>query len=222
LPVLTTLFSVKFAKEQYSIAIYIAVGATVIGSILANITNFTRTDGPTTSVTGVVICVIGMFCASLHPVLMMIIMTGTAERPKLHSTLVLFYDMSTTFCFMFLYWFFSNERPMSLAYMSDPELRAIGTHVISIGSSLAFEFNLSNNCFILVTSALTTAIAGNGIKIVLIMFSAILAGVNDVLSWTGITVVIVSVIVYAYLIRQEGPKPPQAAPPAADKPTKTA
>ena len=54
------------------------------------------------------------------------------------------------------------------------------------------------------TSALTTAIAANGIKIFLISSSALAAGVSDPLSWFGILLVIVAVVIYAYLGYQEG------------------
>jgi hypothetical protein len=141
-------------------------------------------------------------------------MAGTPDKPRLYPTLVLFYDMVTSFCCMLLYWLCSSERAASIEYMRAPGQGPIALMVLASGSSMAFEFNLSNNIFILVTSALTTSVCGNGIKICLIAYSAVLAGVNDALSWTGIAVVIVSVVAYAYLSFVDAQQPP----PSKDEP----
>ena len=60
------------------------------------------------------------------------------------------------------------------------------------------------------TSALTSTIGSNGVKIFLLIFSAIIAGVTDVISWIGISLVVLFIGVYGYLCvsgKQHPPKP---------------
>jgi len=64
---------------------------------------------------------------------------------------------------------------------------------------MAFAFNLSNFYFITLTTALTAAVGGSGVKVLLILVSAVQAGVADPVSWCGIGTVIISLCVYTYL-----------------------
>jgi hypothetical protein len=76
---------------------------------------------------------------------------------------------------------------------------------------MAFAFNLSNFYFITLTTALTAAVGSSGVKVLLILVSAVQAGVTDPVSWCGIGTVIISLCVYTYLTLEN------RKPPAPDK-----
>jgi len=221
MPLFTTIFSIIFAGKKYSVGIICSVCSIVIGSVLSNADSFTHKDGTATSVAGVVICIVGLVASGLRPVIAMMVMAGTPEKPKLYPTLVLFYDTATAFFCMLTYWVFSNEREASIEYMTTPGQTSLGFTILGFGSLMAFEFNLANYCFILVTSALTTAVGANGIKIFLISYAAILAGVHDPLSWTGIAIVISSIVGYAFFSFKgaQAAKAPAAEAPAPSEST---
>ena len=94
------------------------------------------------------------------------VMAGTDELPKLHPTVVLFYDTGLSFCIMFVYWVCSYERANSVSYMGSHA--GMGLLIIAIGSSMAFIFNLANYYFVRLTSALTSGIGANAVKILLL------------------------------------------------------
>jgi len=215
MPLLTMLFSIVRANKKYSAPVIATVVCCIVGSVLANADSFLKPQTTPTSLNGVIICIVGLVASALRPVISMIAMEGSADKPKLAPTQVLFYDCFIAFFLMLAYWAISPERELSLAYMSDPEQRQIGLTVIAAGSSLAFEFNLANYTFIMVTSALTSAIGANSVKIVLITYAAFLANVTEPLSWTGIVIVVSSVAAYAYFSFTGAQKP--AEPPKDDK-----
>jgi hypothetical protein len=95
---------------------------------------------------GVFMCIIGMMAGAIKGVLVMILCAGVgpmADKPKLEPTVVLVYDCSIAFVLMLITWACLDEREQSIAYLSDPDTRAIGLIIIAIGSSMAFCFNLS-------------------------------------------------------------------------------
>ena len=67
--------------------------------------------------------------------------------------------------------------------------------------------------YVQLTSALTAVIGSNGIKIFMLIFSAILAGVTDVVSWLGIAIVVIFVGVYGYLCFSGLQHPPEPGDP---------
>jgi hypothetical protein len=73
---------------------------------------------------------------------------------------------------------------------------------------LAFLFNMSNFYFIKLTTALTSTVGGSGVKVLLILASAVQAGVNDPVSWSGVATVVVAIIVYSYLNLQASLRTP--------------
>ena len=66
------------------------------------------------------------------------------------------------------------------------------------GATMAFGFNLSNYFFVLLTSALTTTVAANGVKVVNIIISALRDGVSDTRNWIGVALVCASLCIFAY------------------------
>ena len=137
------------------------------------------------------------------------------KRKKLSPTLLLFYDTGISFFYMLAYWLLSNERDDSIKYMRNNSMQTrLTLTIILCGSSMAFIFNISNYYFVMLTSALTSGIAANSIKIMVIIFVAVQAGIHDVLSWTGISIEVLAIIAYAYLSmvsKAPPPKPPAQA-----------
>lgn len=61
-----------------------------------------------------------------------------------------------------------------------------------------------------VTTALTATVGSSGVKVLLIVVSAVQAGVNDPVSWFGVATVVVTLCAYSYLTLHDKPKPPPA------------
>merc|ERR1712070_1123114 len=110
-----------------SITIGVSVLMLVVGSVVSNITSFTnpKPGEPPSSVAGIIVCVVSLMAASLKPVVAMVVMSGSTERPKLAPTLVLFYDTALAFWLMLFYWLCSNERQESITYLTDPKYTTI-------------------------------------------------------------------------------------------------
>ena len=60
------------------------------------------------------------------------------------------------------------------------------------------------------SGALTATVGSSGVKVLLIVVSAVQAGVNDPVSWFGVATVVVTLCAYSYLTLHEKPKPPPA------------
>jgi len=172
---------------------------------------------------GIILCIISLLAASLKPVVQMLVMGDAKQgtffakpRPKLSPQQALFYDTGLAFVIMLIYWVASpTERAPSIAFLGDPEKHGIGFAIIAAGATMAFIFNLSTYWFIRVTSALTSTVGSNGIKIVIILASAASphSGVGDPSSISGIAIVIVSIGAYAFFSYRDA----QAAKAAAAK-----
>ena len=227
MPFFVMVFSFFFAQKRFGCAVITIVLCLVAGSVMSNFKDFSKPGGGNTSITGVVVCVISLIANALRPVIAMNVMAGTDELPKLHPTVILFYDTGLSFCMMFLYWLCSYERASSVSYMGSHA--GMGLLIIATGSSMAFVFNLANYYFIRLTSALTSGIGANAVKIVLLIVSAIMAHVVDPVSWTGISIVVLSILAYMYVTMKEMidgvlqrlfvSKPSDADPEAPAKPT---
>lgn len=211
-PLPTMIFSYTVAKKTYSYTTMAAVFFVVLGSCMAVFYQFAK--GGSSQVLGVVSCLISLLAASFKPVIMMIVMEGTAEKPKLAPTVLMTYDFGLAFFPMCLYWLCSSERSASIMYEQHHFVTA--TIIICAGSMAAFLFNLANYYFILLTSALTSTIGSNGVKIGLICFSAAVAGVKDVTSWVGISITVSAIIAYGYIGYIEK-NPPKKEQPDAEK-----
>ena len=202
MPMPTMFFSFLFAGKSYSAPMVFVVFCLCVGSILSvwyKVAN--DVDDRTSQLVGVLMCVVGLAAASIKPVLVMMLTDGllSDKLPRLEPTVVLYYDCVLAFTCMLITWASLDERQESLAYLSDPETRGIGIVIIALGSVLAFLFNMSNFYFIKLTTALTSTVGGSGVKVLLILASAVQAGVNDTVSWCGVVTVVFAIIGYSYL-----------------------
>jgi drug/metabolite transporter (DMT)-like permease len=145
LPFFTMSFSFLFANKTYSALMIFVVFGLCVGSVLS-VWHKMSGEGGSSSIMGVVMCIIGMMAGAIKGVLVMILCAGVgpmADKPKLEPTVVLVYDCSIAFVLMLITWACLDEREESTAYLSDPDTRTIGLIIIAIGSSMAFCFNLS-------------------------------------------------------------------------------
>jgi len=204
-PMPTMLFSVLFEGKRYGWKLIISCAVIVGGTILAVPMGCSSED---VDLSGVVIVMISTLAASLKPVIMSVVMQGTPERPKLPPTVVLFYDTFLSFWIMLLYWLLAAEREASIEYIRERPGTAIG--VIVGGALMAFGFNISSYFFIQLTSALTTTVASNGVKVLNIVISAIKDGISDTRNWIGVALVCAALGVYAYFSYQAKKAPPKS------------
>ena len=107
---------------------------------------------------------------------------------------------------MLIYWLASNEREHAIEYLGNDGWYCAG--LILVGATMAFGFNLSSYFFILLTSALTTTVAANGVKVINIVISALAAHISDTRNWLGVTLVCIALCVYAYFSYSAKKKPP--------------
>jgi len=201
-PLPTMIFSFLMERKTYGLGMILATLLIVAGTILA----VPLGGSGTTSGAGVIIVIVSTLAASLKPVIMSLVMKGTPERPKLPATVVLFYDVFLSFFFMLIYWLASPERVAAISYLQTNGGLAVG--LILAGATMAFLFNLSNYVFVQVTSALTTTVVANGVKILNIVISAIQSHVSAVQNWCGVALTVVSLIIYAYFSYTSKSKPP--------------
>ena len=199
-PLPSLFFSAVFAGKVYSRPVIASVCVIVVGSVLANAHTMASGNSDDNSIIGVIICCVSLLANAMKPVLAMISMSrASGDVPKLAPTVVLFYDCATSFVFMLVYWLLSPEREGSISYLGNPSTTLIGIGIICASATMAFGFNLAVYYFVAYTSALTSMVGANGIKIFLISTSAIAAGVTDLLSWIGIALVVSAIVLYAYI-----------------------
>ena len=222
-PVPTIVLEGLLAKRRYTLGIVLSVLAICVGSAMAPYYKIRHSDMQSTAL-GVVACVVSMLASSLKPVVAMVIMSdrATTERPKLAPELLLFYDCMLSFCFFLLHWLCSWERPISIAYLSNAPVDApymeghdatwVALGIIATGSLMAFGFNLAVYYFVMLTSALTSTIGSNAVKIVIIFVAALQDSVNDAVSWSGIAVVATSTAAYVYFTFTDQRCQPQQSP----------
>lgn len=194
-PLGTAVFSFLIAKQRYSLVIVASVVALCVGAVLANQNQ--PAAGSTTA--GIIMVIISALCASLKPVIQMIVMVDTPTRPKLPPLLLLFYDASISSSMMLVYWLCTYERQGSVDFMRGEYPRGIlvASGIVAAGSAMAFVFNISTYFFIRETSALTSSVVSNGLKVLLLLLTALQAQVSSPLSWAGISIVAAALIVYA-------------------------
>jgi len=223
-PLPSIVFSYLVASKRYSWAIVCAVLCICAGSVLADFHNLTT--GADSDPLGIILCLISLLANALKPVMAMIVMDGSSkDLPKLPPPVVLFYDSGLSFCFMFCYWVISVERAPSIDYLLNGDQTKIdnpalvgyqtgllGTGVLFAGCTAAFMFNLSAYYFVSFTSALTSTIGANLVKVILIVAAAIQAGIHDIASWTGVGLVVVSIGAYVWLSYKPSPSAPPAPP----------
>ncbi len=195
-PLPTTALSYFIAKKTYTWQVVLSCAALVAGSILANAHSMTAVNPEErTSVVGVVLCLISLACNALKPVISMVMMAGTGDQAKLEPMTLLFYDSCIAMLLLIIFWLAdAPERAASVAYMGREPGTAIG--IIAAGATMAFCFNISVYYFVKFTSALTSTVGSNGVKIIIIIISAIQAHEYSATSWVGITMVVLSIVAY--------------------------
>lgn len=224
-PLPTSFFEYIFMGKVYNLAIYTTVVAIVGGCVLSNAESFA--SGGSSQLGGIIQCLISLFAATLRPVLQKLTMSGGAalnpcggscgsclkpsekgqSKPPLSPSQILFWDAGLSFVIFLVIWLVnSQEREESIRYLSgntaNPNSGFLGLGIIVFGSTLAFIFNIAVYYYIMYTSALSSTIGSNGIKIVLIIISALTEGGQGLLTWVGIAIVVGSIGLYAYLAYQ--------------------
>jgi len=211
-PAPTMLFSVTLEKKIYGLGSYIAIITLILGTCVAvlSVTKSNAKSGDSAGgaqFLGISLVLMSTLASALKPVLQAIVMRGTADKPKLSAQVVLFYDSVITFCFMFIYWIASNERAGSIDYISQAGGEAFG---ICVGGALmAFTFNLATYYWIQLTSALTTIVTANGIKVLILIVSALAEKIASPVTWGGVFLVTLAICAYAYFGFEAKKHPPQ-------------
>ena len=145
---------------------------------------------------------------------------GTKDRPKLTPEQTLFWDGIISWIAMLLLWVaIEQERVGVLDWFSHPEKGGLGIGIICAGSAMAFIFNISSYYFILYTSALSSMVGSNAIKIFLIVISSATDQIYDALSISGIVITILAISAYAYFSYEQ--KKRKAEEKETDRPIET-
>ena len=102
-----------------------------------------------------------------------IIMSGKHDKPPLSPSQCLFWDAGLSFWGMLAIWLCrGTERQEAVDYLlsrtSNPQSGLLAIGIVAAGSAMAFTFNIAVYYYILYTSALTSTVGSNGIKIFLI------------------------------------------------------
>ena len=215
-PMPTMVFECLLARKTFTVGVIMSVVAIVAGSALAPYYKVAHSKAGSNELLGIIAVCVSMFAASLKPVVAMLMMSGSSSRPKLAPTVMLFYDSSLSFLFMFVYWVCGPERSPSIQYLGGAPTDApyldeynstlLGLGILLAGSTMAFCFNLSCYYYVMLTSALTSTIGSLSLKIFLIFIAAVQDRVNDPISWTGIGIAATSTVAYAFLSFEERPR----------------
>lgn len=204
-PLTTCGFEYLIAKTRYSAGVIVSVLLIVAGGIMACTHQILTSKGKEEEqlVAGILLCVIALLAASLKPVIAMLVMgdhsksTLIKPRPKLSPQQALFYDCSLAFVMMLIVWLCLPERAQSVAYLGSDKA-GVGVLVVALGASMGFLFNLSVYYFVLTTSALTSQVGANAVKIGIITGSAASMGITDPVSITGIVLEDLAIVAYVY------------------------
>jgi len=194
-PLPTMLFSGIIEHKRYSWGAMISCLLICAGAILAIPL---KKGGPAgTSVEGMVLVITSVCFQGLKPVIQAMVMAGSETHPKLPPTVAVFYDCFFAF-WIFLVWWLAHptERPESIEYFSTNAGRAF--EYVFVGSFMAFSFNLSNYYFIKLTGSLTIMIVANGIKVMIMVISALQFGQLYARNWCGVGTTCLALCAYAY------------------------
>jgi hypothetical protein len=212
-PAMAAVFEFLLLGKTYAVPIYLSVMCIVLGSAVSNISNFGQGDS---SSLGIVVCLISLSAASLKPVLQKIITSGgnsfLAGPAPLEPAQAIVWDSGIAFLMFMVVWLLTDERQASIDYITshtkNPNSGLLALGIITFGSCMAFSFNIANYYYIHYTSALTSTVGSNGIKIFLICITALTDGMTDPTTVLGIIIVVLAIISYAYLSFQEKHKKP--------------
>jgi hypothetical protein len=219
-PAVTSVLEFVMLGKTYQCLVYVSVVFICAGSAISQLSS---TDG-SSSTMGVIVCLVSLFAASAKGVLQKIITAGSGDLKPLEPTQALVWDGGVSFVIMFFVWILSDERDKSIAYLTgstgNPKSGLLALGIISFGSMLAFIFNLANYYFIHYTSALTMTVGGNGVKIFMLILTALIDGETKPVTIIGVTIVALSIAAYGYL-QYSSKKPPAKTADEAKAPAAT-
>jgi len=192
-PIPTMILSVAFERDSngqpksYSKGVIISLFITVLGSVLAVYGN------PEASPFGLALVIISTLAVALWSVMSAMLLGPDSGLNSINLT---WYASIISFVLLFTLWLCSSEREAASAYLSSrPGDAAV---IILLGSSTAFLYNLVHFALIKVTSALTSAVAGN-IKILLVIILSMIFFEKQAqpLNCVGFAVFFVGVVAYS-------------------------
>merc|ERR1712166_131809 len=195
-PLPTMILSVAFERDangqpkSYSKGVIVSLLITVLGSVLAVYGN------PEASPFGLALVIISTLAVALWSVMSAMLL---GPDSGLNAISLTWYASIISFVLLFILWLCSSEREAATAYLSSrPGDAAL---IILVGSSTASVYNLVHFALIKVTSALTSAVAGN-IKILLIIILSMIFFEKQVtiLNYSGFAVFLVGVFAYSTFI----------------------
>jgi drug/metabolite transporter (DMT)-like permease len=195
-PLPTMILSVAFERDangqpkSYSKGVIVSLLITVLGSVLAVYGN------PEASPFGLALVIISTLAVALWSVMSAMLL---GPDSGLNAISLTWYASIISFVLLFILWACSNEREAATAYLHSRPGDA--TLIILLGSSTAFVYNLVHFALIKVTSALTSAVAGN-IKILLVIILSMIFFEKSVtiLNYAGFVVFLVGVFAYSTFI----------------------
>jgi len=192
-PLPTMILSVAFERDAngqpktYSRGVIFSLLITVLGSVLAVYGN------PEASPFGLALVILSTLAVALWSVMSAMLL---GPDSGLNAISLTWYASVISFVLLFILWACSSEREAATAYLSSrPGDAAL---IILLGSSTAFVYNLVHFALIKVTSALTSAVAGN-LKILLIIILSMIFFEKQVtiLNYSGFAVFLVGVFAYS-------------------------
>jgi drug/metabolite transporter (DMT)-like permease len=203
----TAAFEFLIQGKVYNLAIYTSTTTMVGGGILSSVHSLNGNYSSSNTIRGVVVCIIGMLASALKPVIQNIATATLTDetRPPLSPAQALFYDNGISFFAMAICWLIFEKEDTIKYFNGDfgnENAHWLGLFCVVVSSILAFFHNIANYYYIMYTSALTANVGGAGIKCFMIVSSAIQFHVHDPSTWTGVIVVVVSILAYAYLVFQ--------------------
>lgn len=247
-PLPTSFFEYCFLGKVYNLQIYFTITLIVVGVILAQATSFSHPGNNTiqgviyvliSTAAATVKPVLGKLimtggdalnpCGGSCGSCLMPKKDDTRPKlPPLSPAQVLFWDAGIS-VWLFLIWSIaSGEFARACDYLGgipppgyqiNEQQGLLGGGIILFGSFLAFIFNIAMYYFVHYTSALTSTIGSIAVKIELIVEDAAVSGENDPLTWIGITVVVLSIVLYGYASYQLKLSQDAAATKPADEKT---
>ena len=192
-PLPTMILSVAFERDAngqpktYSKGVIVSLLITVLGSVLAVYGN------PEASPFGLALVILSTLAVALWSVMSAMLL---GPDSGLNAISLTWYASVISFVLLFILWACSSEREAATAYLSSrPGDAAL---IIFLGSSTAFVYNLVHFALIKVTSALTSAVAGN-LKILLVIILSMIFFEKQVtiLNYSGFAVFLVGVFAYS-------------------------
>jgi solute carrier family 35 protein E4 len=192
-PLPTLILSIAFERDangrpkSYSCAIFASLLVTVAGSVLAVYGN------PEASPFGLVLGIVSTLAVALWSVISAVLLGPDSGLNSINLT---WYASILSGGLLLCLWLVSKEKDATQAYLH--ERPGTATFIILAGSTCAFAYNLVHFALIKVTSALTSAVAGN-LKILLVIILSMIFFEKRVtlLNFSGFAVFFVGVVWYS-------------------------